>query len=161
VSCCDNCGDCGCGCPDCGPLEPPTEDALVAGLDPDCAGPGGFAVLRGYLGKGKAEGTWRLYLGLELDRYVLLRDCDIVAQRKAGSGSLVWVKCCTPVRYVRVRTACDLLDDILGGQIAGRRKSVKESGLPADLGVTDPGLGDTWDCPKSTTAHPSTAPCCA
>jgi hypothetical protein len=153
--------DCGCGCRDFGPSRPLEEDPVVEGLDPDCTREGGFTVLRGYLGRGVAEGAWRLYLTLGLDEYYLLREEDIVAQHQEGRGSLVWVLRGAVIRRVRVGSAEDLAGEYLSGQIADRRPGFRGTGDGWSGGAGDSGTeSSTWDgCPQSYTRSRPCKPC--
>lgn len=144
--------DCDCGCGDCardGGVEP---DAIVDGIDPECGGSDGLTVFRGFLAQSRVDDLWRLYLSLGLTDYILLRDKDIVAQRKAGGGSLVWVKARKSVRHVRVRRAKDLQAEFLEGEIARRRGATTGTGGgvhpdPGGEGGIPP--SDSWECPQS------------
>lgn len=71
-----------------------SQDALVEALVPDpSGGPPDATVLRGYLGRGTAEGTWRLYLTAALDDYVEIPADKILYTHKLPEdrGTMVWV----------------------------------------------------------------------
>jgi len=71
-----------------------SQEALVEALVPDpSSGPPDATVLRGYLGRGSVEGTWRLYLTTALDDYVEIPGDKILHSHKLSEdrGTMVWV----------------------------------------------------------------------
>jgi hypothetical protein len=130
-------------------------DPIIAGIDPDCCGPAGLVVLKGYLGEGGADGLWRLYRSLTMDEYTLIRDEDIVAQRRVDDESLIWLCGDHVVRWVKVRPAARLQEEFLRGDIVRRLANrqlldlLRSSGGAGGDGGSG-GLDDVdWDGPVS------------
>jgi hypothetical protein len=143
---CNECGHpphCGCGCGCCVRDHSIAPDPIIEGIDPDCCGGAGLTMLRGVVAPGGADGLWRLYRTWELDEYVLLRDEDIVAQRKQGDTSMIWICGDQPVLWVRVRSASRLQQEFLDGRIA------RAVGAPRPPSVVENPVDDVWDGPSS------------
>ncbi len=102
---------------------PPQEDPMVAALVPDPSqGAPNAAILHGYLGRSTTEGVWRLYLSVELDRYVELPEDEILHTKQLpdDGGTLVWVRKDLALNVVRPE-ARQVQAEFLGGPIAGSR----------------------------------------
>ena len=98
------------------------QDPLVEQLAPDPADPQATIQLRGWLGKGVKEGSWRLYLTPQLDEYVQFQDKDIVhtqpiaPEQSPLGGTVIWLVAGTSLQHTRVVTR-QLQADFLSGGI--------------------------------------------
>jgi hypothetical protein len=102
-----------------GPKAKLEEDAIVSALRPDpTAEAPGTVALQGYLGRGAAEGTWRLYLSTELDEFVELPEEAIRHSEKLPDeqGTRVWVDRSTSLQLKRV-TSQTVEAEFLAGPI--------------------------------------------
>ena len=101
------------------------QDRLVEQLVPDPGTHEPSIQLRGWLGKGAKEGTWRLYLTPQMDQYVQFSNSDIVhtqpveGDQSSLGGTMVWLKAGTPLRHTRVVTR-QLQADFLSGGITSK-----------------------------------------
>lgn len=160
--------DCRCGACS-GPIHALKPDAIIEGLDPDMCGPEGLTVMRGYLADGTVDGVWRLYSGLALDEYFLLRERDIVSQRQTGAGSTVWVRADARIRYVRIGRPAEFGSPppagaaFLDGPISRRRREIASGALDAAGIADDPAFDDTFTgpCPASAPGRYTKASCCS
>ena len=86
------------------------QDPLVEQLAPDPADPQATIQLKGWLGKGVKEGSWRLYLTPQLDEYVQFQDKDIVhtqpiaPEQSPLGGTMIWLLAGTSLQHTRVTT---------------------------------------------------------
>lgn len=120
-----------------------SQDALVEALVPDPAGgPPDATVLRGYLGRGTVEGTWRLYLTAALDDYVEIPEDKILHSHKLSEdrGTMVWVPKGLALQRKQI-TSEAVQAEFLAGSIeqgraaafAGIRKPVGLLGHPSEF----------------------------
>jgi len=101
------------------------QDELVGALVPDPSQHQPTTQLSGWLGKGAAEGLWRLYLTPQMDAYVEFAEDDVVhTQPLARSdsplgGTIVWVKSGVKLRHTVVVTRQVQADFLSGGVTSG------------------------------------------
>jgi hypothetical protein len=100
-------------------LEP---DPLVEALIPDPAKHQPATQLTGWLGKGAAPGTWRLYLTAALDEFVEFAEADVLHTQQLDKkdsplgGSLVWVKAGATLHHTTIVTR-NVQADFLSGDV--------------------------------------------
>lgn len=93
---------------------------LVEALVPDPAqAPPNAARIIGYLGRSSSSGVWRVYLSVNLDRYVEIPEGEILYtwQLPSNQGTAVWVRRDLQLHYVAVQSA-QVQADYLSGPIA-------------------------------------------
>src|ERR1700730_1237517 len=94
-------------------------DAIVDALVPDACEPPDVTVLSGFVGMGTAEGTWRVYLTLTFDEYVIVREQDILyaQQFPDGAPTRIWVPSTAMLEH-RVNSSRQLRAEFLEGPMA-------------------------------------------
>jgi hypothetical protein len=143
------------------------QDQLVEQLLPNPAEPQATIQLRGWLGKGVQEGSWRLYLTPQLDEYVQFQDKDILhmqpipAEQSPLGGTLIWLPAGTSLQHTRVATR-QLQADFLSGGItssymAGAVPAFAAAGRKAVFAVGTAGVNCSYNphipaCQAPTTA---------
>ena len=107
-----------------------SQDALVEALVPDPDHLPDVIMLQGFLGRGGAEGTWRLYFTQDLDDYVDIPADKIVHSRRLPEdrGTMVWVPKGLVLEHKRIASE-DVQAEFLAGPIT--------SGLRV-MGAADP-----------------------
>jgi hypothetical protein len=98
-------------------------DALVQRLSGG-GGPRPTVVLRGLVGEGATEGSWRLYLSQQLDEYVEVDAADVLHSEPVDAsvplaGTALWVRAGASLRYTQVSSR-QVQADFLQGGIATR-----------------------------------------
>lgn len=85
------------------------EDDLVRELLPNGGPPPGAQIILGWLGRGPAEGFWRIYTTIELDAFAEVEQADILTTRKVEGAALgrtaVWLRRDAIVRTTRTQSA--------------------------------------------------------
>lgn len=144
-------GGCGCGCDciECTRVDDLVTDDIVDGVHPECCGGAGVAAYRGYLQEVPGGGDlWRLYTNLGLAEYYLLCGRDILAQRKLGDGSVVWVCRDRPVKRVVAGTPDQEIADFMQGEISALWNSAAPDRRPGGDWGGSP-ANTIAPCPKS------------
>jgi hypothetical protein len=136
-----------------------SQDALVEALVPDPDRLPDVVMLRGYLGKSGAEGTWRLYFTAELDDYVEIPADKVLHSHRLPEdrGTMIWVPKGLALEHKRV-TSEDVQAEFLAGPITSRLRAIG-SADPLGMGAADPLGIIVWHpsmlCPSRALICPS------
>lgn len=119
----------------------PSADPLVERMMAQAEDP--VIALRGLLGRGKAEGMWRLYLSQHFDEYVDVEDSDIVASQPPRDatpleGTVLWVRKNAHLQYTHVSSREVQADFLQGGITSGH---LSRTGAATFGAVTRPETG--------------------
>jgi hypothetical protein len=149
----EHAGDCGCGCGgdclDCENDETYVSDDVVDGVYPECCDGAGVEPYVGFLQEVPGcPGMFRLYVTLRLDDYYSFCKDDILARRKYGDRSVVFICRNRPVRRVTVGTPDQDRMDRMEGEIARGWASAAPDRRPAP-GATGATTDTVWPCPQS------------
>jgi hypothetical protein len=129
-------------------------DGLVEKLVPEPGEQEPMVCLTGFVGRGVAEGVWRLYLTRGLDEYVEFAASDVVHTEPVGedrAGTRIWLRMGTTIRHTRVSSR-QIQAEFLQGDLASSfmpRSSLVALRIAA--GATGPGCTHNYEC--STNIH--------
>lgn len=143
--------------------QPVAEDELVQALVPDpSAGGEPLTMLSGFLGRGIAEGQWRLYTSPDLSTYVDLAEADIVhsepltKEQSPLGGRIVWVRRTASLPQAQASSR-QLQAEFLSGDIAAGL-GPSGAGFPGQQYV--PGVAPTEWCTRGIACIPSVVVAC-
>jgi hypothetical protein len=132
-------------------------DGLVDRLVPEPGQHEPMVCLTGFLGRGTAEGVWRLYLTRGLDEYVEFAESDVVHTEPVpeggapGEGTTIWLRVGTTIRHTRVSSR-QVQAEFLQGRLTSR--FMPRSGpLALRIAASETGAGCTHNYVCSTNPH--------
>jgi len=134
-----------------------SQDALVEALVPDPDHLPDVIMLQGFLGRGGAEGAWRLYFTQDLDDYVDIPADKIVHSRRLPEdrGTMVWVPKGLVLEHKRIASE-DVQAEFLAGPISSGLRVMGAADPLGGMGAAAPlgpvaGHYSVFGCPSKLT----------